>query len=787
MKITLKQLSMGLAAAGMLTIYGCGGGGGDTPTAAASATTTVTPSLGKFSKGTKVKLSKVDANLTEISTQSIDDSGSATFSLGGYTGAVVVEVIGDASSEYYDEQTKKLEKFGLGKKLRAVAPTAQAAIGVSALTNAATIKLETVSSLTSVSASAINDANAKVAAIFGLPNILIAPKPVDSTTGKTLDVAAPGDKYALVLSALAKTGADALTVASNLASDLKQDDLLDGKNDSIGTPVTLTGYAPATLTTTYQDAAKDSATTTSEAVVALQPLAVTTDVSKVTGTADNPINLAKAMFAELRTTLNSFANGKTGFLDTQATRMQTDLSANVAPEMTKVAGRISVLSNTISTFEDAKAYSSSSNTKGFVVGKNPITGADALIRMGNFTPVIYGFGSANFCWTDSTTGITSKMTCAHAGSDAYDAVNHRLKMVVFELTSTATNQYSYTATRYNLPVTVGLYGQVTVSGTPSKAQIVGSDSLNPTYIPTGSGTVGATMTGLTLNGTLPPSATAADGKTFTAGVDTIAISTARTALASANNFHYTLSGSVSTTNAADSAKVVTLSFDSGSFIDLDETNSSTGGTKAVAAKLVGTAKTLASKFTGTVEVGSFMADADGQNFDPTNVVFTGSISDTSTGGAGEILTGKLEATAANYNLFHSKQAESPSNYLKTTMTFTGTVQAPTRPLLKLVVAVNRTGLTTGDTTLSYSYGTTSITGSGTVDSANSSNNSMTLSNQNGIQLVTKTGIISKAGTTVATLANGSISYADGVTESLNFGAGFTTVAPSTGTTGTTTL
>jgi hypothetical protein len=485
----------------------------------------------------------------------------------------------------------------------------------------------------------------------------------------------------------------------------------------------------------------------------------------------------------LRATLNSFANGKTGFLDTQATRMQTDLSANVAPEMTKVAGRMSVLSNTISTFEDAKAYSSSSNTKGFIVGKNPITGADALVRMGNFTPVIYGFGSADFCWTDSTTGITSKMTCAHAGSDAYDAVNHRLKMVVFELTSTVTNQYSYTATRYNLPVTV-VNGQLTNTGTPVIATISGSNTI---VIPAGSGTVGATMTGLTLNGTLPPSATAADGKTFTAGVDTMAISTARTALASANNFHYTLSGSVSTTNAADSAKVVTLSFDSGSFIDLDETNSSTGGTKAVAAKLVGTAKTLASKFTGTVEVGSFMADADGQNFDPTKVVFTGSISDTSTGGAGEILTGKLEATAANYNLFHSKQAESSSNYLKTTMTFTGTVQAPTRPLLKLVVAVNRTGLTTGDTTLSYSYGTTTITGSGTVDSANSSNNSMTLSNQNGIQLVTKTGIISKAGTTVATLANGSISYADGVTESLNFGAGFTTVAPSTGTTGTTTL
>ena len=44
------------------------------------------------------------------------------------------------------------------------------------------------------------------------------------------------------------------------------------------------------------------------------------------------VNLAKSMFAELRTTLNAFANGsKTGLLDTQATRISDDLKANVAP------------------------------------------------------------------------------------------------------------------------------------------------------------------------------------------------------------------------------------------------------------------------------------------------------------------------------------------------------------------------------------------------------------------------------------------------------------------------
>jgi hypothetical protein len=71
-------------------------------------------------------------------------------------------------------------------------------------------------------------------------------------------------------------------------------------------------------------------------------------------------------------------------------------------------------------------------------------------------------------------------------------------------------------------------------------------------------------------------------------------------------------------------------------------------------------------------------------------------------------------------------------------------------------------------TLNYSYGTNSITGSGIIDEANSANNTMTLSNQAGIQVVTKTGLVTKAGsaTPVATILNGKISYADGVTESL---------------------
>jgi hypothetical protein len=763
MKITLKGLSLAIASVGMLTIYGCGGGGGSDPLPT-STSVTVTPSLGRFSERTPVKLKKPDG--TELASGSLDANGKHTFSLTGYAGPVVVEVLGGADVTYYDERTKGLAAFAAGKTLRAVMPALQAEVGVTALTNAAAAQLEDpVLGFKNALATTINGANAKVAAVFGLPDILVAPKTVDGTTAATLNVATPGDKYALVLAALAKTATGtnaAADVADALASDLK-DDKLDGVDSTSSTPTApiANAPAPATMTTKYEEAATELADETSQSFIKQQPLAVVADVSKITAvTNQSDVNLAKAMFAELRTTLNSFSNGSTGFLDTQATRINADLNANVTPELSKVASRISTLGMAMSMFEDGKAYTSS-NTFGLVAGTAPNNGPAALVREnGSLQAVWNGYGSYDYCWTDSATGVTSKVSCSHAGTDSADWANNRIKFVVYELTSPATNQFSYTATRYNRSVTL-LNGLINALGTPTLPMV-----------PTGSGTLtktvsGTTMTGLTINGTLTPSASSATG-TLVTGVDTIAIFAARTALTAANNFHYALSGSVSTTNLADATKVVTLSLDSGSFIDLDEATAATTGAKPVAMKLIGTAQTTATKFTGTLDAGSFMNDADGKNNSPTSVVFNGSISDTSGGGAGQMLTGKLEAAMANYSQYHSTQPDSATNFMKPTVTFTGTVQAPSRPLLKLVVAAVKTGVSTSNITVDYSYGIVKITGSGATTEAGST---LTLSNQDGVQVVlnsgTNTGTVTKSGATLATLGNGSVNYADGVTESLN--------------------
>jgi hypothetical protein len=113
--------------------------------------------------------------------------------------------------------------------------------------------------------------------------------------------------------------------------------------------------------------------------------------------------------------------------------------------------------------------------------------------------------------------------------------------------------------------------------------------------------------------------------------------------------------------------------------------------------------------------------------------------------------------------------ESSNNILKGTLTFTGTVQAPSRPLMRLVLAGTKTGHTTGTMIMNYSYGSgISITGSGVVDTANSSQNTMTLSNQAGVQIVVRQNApaeVSKAGLKLATIENNRINYMDGVSES----------------------
>lgn len=201
------------------------------------------------------------------------------------------------------------------------------------------------------------------------------------------------------------------------------------------------------------------------------------------GCGASDLQKAKDMFGELRTTMNSFANdGKTGFLDTRAQAMRTDLEANVTPQGSMVADILVALNRATNMYEDARAYSAS-NTQGLYV-----SGSRLIRPGGNPYDVWYGYGSYEQCQTDSATGVTSTVTCVRAGSGSADRIGNRINAVGVALTAgTAANQYSYTVRRYYMPVTYTASGSPII-GTMSLAKnALLSTSTSPVYLPVGSG------------------------------------------------------------------------------------------------------------------------------------------------------------------------------------------------------------------------------------------------------------------------------------------------------------
>ncbi len=808
MNISFKTLSLAIASAGLLTLAGCGGGGSSAPTPPAVTSVTVTPSLGRFSGAAVVSLKKPDG--TVLVSGTLGTNGTYTGSIpADYTGPVVVVVQGGTGVTYYDEGSNSSQPFGATQSLRAVMPAPQGTVGVTALTNAAVSNLEAAGTLALATTANINDANAKIAMAIGLSSasILQAPTLVDATTtAHTLDVSVTADKYALVLAALANTASSSSTTAADIAVALAND-LKDGKLDgvdatSITAPTTAIANAPSasSIVGSYTAAATALATSTSQTVIASAPLTPVTNVTNVTATLSSDLSLAKAMFAELRTTLSAFYNGSTGFLDTQAKKASDDLKATVPPALDKVANRLGALSTAADVYQAAKAYTSSI-TGGLTIGVDPsgsTTNNVLIYQVGDLYATWNGWGTFEKCWTDSSTPASvTKVTCSSFGSTSADTINTRFKFVQFVLTPTTTaNQYSYTATRYNRKVTLtnGLLSPINNTFPWNGSAGLATNSLLSTttatvYIPVGTGTFTKSTDSslLTLNGTLPPSTNmcvAPNASSSTqqsldcptgqilipaTDVDTIVINAARTALTTANNYHYAMNGSVSTVNALDTTKVSSISLDSGTYVDMNETNANTTGSLMLGAQLIGTVQTAATKFTGAVTLGSFMFDADQQNYTPTNITFNGSISDISAGGAGQMLTGQLTASLASYNTYHSLSASSSTNFEHGSVNFTGTVKAPSRPPLTLVVAASRVNATDNSATIDYTDGTAHITGTATTTV---SGNTLTLSNQDGIQVThnNATGgwTVTKAGATLATISNGMINYIDGVSEALGW-------------------
>ena len=511
MKLDPLKLSLAMASMLVLSLAGCGGGGGggsSTPMPPVTPTTTISvyPSLGKFSSGTQVVIQQPNGTMLGSGTVT-DSTGVAAVPIpASYSGPMLVQVTGSGTVTYYDEGTGGNVPF-TGGALSALTPAVQTPVGVTMATNAAVANLKAQNSgalPSSITGDQVNNANAQVQTALGITNILVAPTLVDSNTKASLQLGSANDQYALQLAALAKlaaSGKNALTVASDLATDIAAGSL----NQQAGTTTQFTQTAVSSSLTTV---AATLATPTTASAIAANPTIVgtvssgnITAVTAPTGTDTVALQQAKSMFSQLRTTLYSIANGHTGFLDAEALTMSKDIQANIAPNLVLVATRMDAMSTALDMFDMLAA-----NSTNLTLGYNLLSGVlqQQTYSRGSLAAAVNGTGTWDQCWLNNpTAGASAGISCAHADSSSIDWPDGLIRYVVFGLTpSNTAGVYSYTATRYNQSLTNSTLTGFTASGALSQAM----NNLTGAAIGTGSGTLSKTPVWrhLTLPAPCPP-------------------------------------------------------------------------------------------------------------------------------------------------------------------------------------------------------------------------------------------------------------------------------------------
>ena len=483
-----------------------------------------------------------------------------------------------------------------------------------------------------------------------------------------------------------------------------------------------------------------------------------------------PLDQAKHMFSELRTTFNSISNSaKTGALDDQVRRMDGDLNGVVLPTAYDVLHRSIALDMGIKLFRDVKR--GQAFARPFSTAPGVYFGANVYYDWQNDHEIfpglnlnsvnrVLGFGYMT-CGTNALSGRTStavtSVTCFVFGEKFPTAVNSTTTsepFVRFTITETGTDKYAFQA-----------QGRIrtTVSGTGTSADTGASYS----------GTVIANT--VDANGKVQAFTLAGDIPALTQGTDKVStnLTIARSLqVAGSPNaiYRYTLTGSLAGVNSLGVSRM-SLALETGSYFDLLEDSlgkAQKHGVKEL--NLVGAMQTTGTRFNGTLNAKAFSVDGDGVGYTPTDVAFTGAISDISAGGSGAILDVKLNAAISNYTAFRSRQALTGSNYRRGSLVLNGTVKLPSRPTMALTLTQTDTGPNTASLSGQYTYDNgLVVTIAGTNDNRVSANDMLSFTNQDGIVYARPgvgNGTITKGGTTLGQVIKDVIYYSDGVFESL---------------------
>ena len=228
-----SKMQLGLRAlVSLIGLFALSACDNETEVTQSSVPTTATASLGLVQNAT-VNFYRADGT-TLIGTADTGTSGSVIVPVSGYTGPVIIEVLGDSDATYFDESAGTAIAFGSGQVLRAVVSAPGGEVAVTPLTELAYQTAANAGQIpiTAAQADAANEA-VRAALAPGLSSILSVPTAFDaSTTSGSLTDTEAG-RYALILAALAELangdGSPALRVLSALVADIA-DGEIDGLN-----------------------------------------------------------------------------------------------------------------------------------------------------------------------------------------------------------------------------------------------------------------------------------------------------------------------------------------------------------------------------------------------------------------------------------------------------------------------------------------------------------------------------------------------------------------------------
>lgn len=502
-----------------------------------------------------------------------------------------------------------------------------------------------------------------------------------------------------------------------------------------------------------------------------------------------PLDQAKQMFAELRTTANSWVNASNaGALNAQLARMGDAAAGIVVPNSLDLIYRMQAIHDGAEMFRRIKAGQAAQ----FRWVDNLTNGTVSAVTWQN---------SIQSPWMDSLNRIPGTAYYKCNTNDMADSVTAaQLTSVKCSIFDNAATIYTYnwtdgttsTVWQFNKTFasmnTTERFTKITFSDAGAgvfnySAQLLERNTASTTidtligtpFLGSFNKTIGATgnMLALALSGELPSTRAGADKLVVNASLSDSLVDGG--ASKNVNNVVYAahkndISGSITGLNA-QGGTAFSISLDPGT--NLQAYGDDLGNRpqdNVIALDFRGGFTVAGLKLNGSMLATSFMSDADGINYAPTDVTAVGTFTDTSAGGAGVILNGTLTAAGSNYGSYHSLQPESQTNYINGTIGLTGSLRLPSRPTMGLTLTGTATGPSTNTISGQYTYDNgLVITLSGIHDGNNPSANSLTITNQDGVT-VTLPNIgnspISKGTTSLGYISNGMIYYTDSTFESL---------------------